>query len=92
MSQIDNLLNFVAGNSENRKVMSQVDDGKRAIFLWTIDVFSWLLINCDLFTLNIDEDGNSTTVPSLKRGVADNKLNNGVKQQVSLELDPMVIV
>lgn len=27
MSQIDNLLNFVAGNSENRKVMSSVDDG-----------------------------------------------------------------
>lgn len=28
MSQIDNLLNFVAGNTENRKVMSSVDDGR----------------------------------------------------------------
>lgn len=27
MSQIDSLLNFVAGNTENRKVMSSVDDG-----------------------------------------------------------------
>ena len=55
MSQIDNLLNFVAGNSENRKVMSSVDDGWGYLFESEIDVFSWLLINSDLFTLNNDQ-------------------------------------
>ena len=54
MSQIDNLLNFVAGNSENREVMSSVDDGWRLGMDSQIDVFSWLLINSDLFTLNND--------------------------------------
>ena len=54
MSQIDSLLNFVAGNTENRKVMSSVDDGGVFGRHFQLDVFSWLLINCDLFTLNND--------------------------------------
>ena len=65
MSQIDNLLNFVAGNTENRKVMSKVDDGRKLKVALTIDVFSWLLINCDLFTLNIDGNGNSVHPSSM---------------------------
>lgn len=61
MSQIDSLLNFVAGNTENRKVMSSVDDGALSVMRLKLDVFSWLLINCDLFTLNNDNTISSSS-------------------------------
>ncbi|KAK8823072.1 hypothetical protein WA538_002223, partial [Blastocystis sp. DL] len=72
MSQIDNLLNFVAGNSENRKVMSSVDD----------DVFSWLLINSDLFTLNTEP---TTGEPSQLHPTDVSPLQSNVRAPAALQ-------
>lgn len=47
-----------------------------------LDVFSWLLINCDLFTLNIDEHGNAVPSSSIRREKTNETLLHDVQQQV----------
>ena len=90
MSQIDSLLNFVAGNTENRKVMSSVDDGAPSVMRLQVDVFSWLLINCDLFTLNNDSaipTSSKNLLPQESAGTA----VSGVSQQVDCFVQTVII-